>query len=113
MTDLITAYPEVEPFKKLKAVVNLVKNIAEDMPLKLYKSYIVNRYKDKIMSKDEEFFLSFEGYHNDIKMVSQHPEYWNDFITQLKSMWGTMSNENKKVIWNYMTILTVIADNIS
>lgn len=113
MSDLILAYPEIEHFKKLKGIFTLVKNVAEDKPAKLFKSYIADRYKEHITQKNEQFFLGFEDYHDDIKCVTEHPEYWNEFIQHLKVMWTTMHDDNKNAIWNYMILLTLLCENVS
>jgi hypothetical protein len=113
MRDLIIAYPEIEHFKSLKALFTLVKNVAEDKPVQIFKTYIVRQYREHIMSRDENFFLNFDDYHKDIEVITQQPQYWNDFILQLKGMWTTMSADNKEAIWNYMSLLVLIADNIA
>lgn len=109
MNDLILAYPEIEQFKSLKAAFTVLKNVSEQTPLKYYNKYVVAKYRQQIKDRDEDFFLKCKDY-EDIKDVSSQPEYWEDFLEQLKTMWVPMSQENKEAIWNYFTILTVLAE---
>lgn len=115
MNDLILAYPEIEQFKSLKAAFSLLKNIDENKPIKYFKSYFLTKYGQRIKERDEQFFIECTDYNTDIRTISTSkcPEYWEDFIEHLKSMWSTMSPENKEVIWNYLAILTLIAEKIT
>lgn len=112
MTDLIVAYPEVEQFKKLKAIFTLVKNVSEDTPLKIFKEHVVRHFREYILNRDETFFMTFEGYHENLKSVSNHADYWYEFIVYLKQMWETMSKENKDAIWNHLVVLIMISDKL-
>ena len=112
MNDLILAYPEIEQFKSLKAAFTVLKNVSEQTPLKYYNKYVVAKYRKQIKERDEEFFLKCKDY-DDIKDVSATPEYWEDFLEQLKIMWATMSADNKEAIWNYFTILTLLAEKVA
>jgi len=110
MNDLILAYLEIEQFKSLKAALTLLKNISEKTPMQYFKQFILPKYGAQIKTRDEQFFLACNDYSGDIQQVATRPEYWEDFIDHLKSMWGTMSDDNKEAIWNYMTLLTAIAE---
>ena len=112
MNDLILAYPEIEQFKSLKAAFTLLKNVSDQTPLKYYKKFVTDKYGRQIKERDEDFFLQCKDY-DDIQQLSTQPEYWEDFLEQLKVMWQTMSYENKEAIWNYFSILTLLAEKVN
>ncbi len=112
LADLIQAYPEIEQFKTLKGAFTLLKNVSEDTPLKMFQRNVLSKYSKEIEERDEHFFLQRDDYDSDIIQVTTHVEYWRDFITNLKSLWQSMSPENKEAIWNHLNFLTVIARQI-
>ena len=60
-------------------------------------------FEDVIRAKKEEFFLTYD-------FAQLGAEGWlMDVITKLKGMWATLSENNKKCIWDYINILLDIA----
>lgn len=105
--DLITAFPNIEQFKYLKSGFTMVSNIDSKTPQRIFSKYIEAKgYKDYILSKNEDFFLN----HEEFEVHSVRKEYWNEFIDHLRSIWKTMSHENKEAIWKYLKVLVILSD---
>lgn len=76
-------------------------------PSKIIKSFIQHLYpyKDKIMSKDEAFFLG-DG-------VQIKQDYLSEAI-HLTELWkNKLSEQNKQVVWKYFQVMTVLAEKFN
>ena len=111
LKELQNAYPEIDQFKRLKAAFNLLSSVQEDAPVKIFKRVVLDRFKDKILSSNEDFFLDYADY-DGIENYSKRPEYWADFFEQLKSLWKDMSQDNKDAIWKYMKLLVLLGEAV-
>jgi len=65
-------------------------------------------YADKILAKDEAFFLqnSFSEIHADITDAM-------DVISKVKSYWSQLDAVNKDVVWKYLKVLTLLDRKIT
>lgn len=106
--DLITSYPELDQLKQLRSGFTLVKNCDPKSPQRIFSSYVLTKYRDNILSKNEEFFLN----NNDIEITSGKKEYWYEFINYIKIIWKTLDNDNKDIIWKYFHSLLILSDKI-
>lgn len=107
--DLITSYPDLEPFKHLRSGFTLVKNCDPKSPQRIFNSHVLTKYREHILSKNEDFFLTT----NDIEITNGKKEYWHEFINYIKIIWKTLDNENKEIIWKYFHSLLILSDKIS
>lgn len=60
-------------------------------------------YKDKILNKDEQFFIDGGGQEN---LDADKYEY----SLNLKTQWKTFSDSNKAIIWKFFQVLVVLAE---
>ena len=92
-------------FRSLKGGFGMLKTLDEKKPQVIFKEYIVNDYRDKIMNKDETFFLDKK-----YDITSSQKEYWVDFIKNIKTVWLSMNNDSKENMWKYFKILVILSD---
>jgi hypothetical protein len=109
--DMINGFPReyeqvVGEFKTLKSGFNLLKNVDEKKPQKVFREYVVAEYRDKIMNRDESFFMEKK----DFDIASKRKEYWMEFIEMIKTAWSSMDDANKDIIWKYFKLLVVLSD---
>jgi hypothetical protein len=98
--ELVLTFPNVNNFKKYQTALKVVRKSTPKVPLKeFYDS--VKPYSDKIMKKDETFFLE----------DAQDIEFINDL--NIQSVWGESSNNTKDAIWQYLQTLYILATTIS
>jgi hypothetical protein len=97
--DLIDGFPKTPEY-------NVLKNMDNKQPQRIFRDYIIETYRDKIANEDESFFLS----KNDFEITSRRKEYWMDFIDKIKMAWAKMDDENKKIIWKYFRLLVALSD---
>jgi hypothetical protein len=93
-------------FKTLKSSFNLLKNVNEKTPQRVFRDYVLVTYRDKIVNQDESFFLD----KNDFEITSKRKEYWMDFIDKIKAAWSSMDDQNKDIIWKYFKLLVFLSD---
>ena len=109
MKDLIAVFSQIEQFKYLRSGFNVVKNLDYKTPQKIFNSYISTTFKEQILNKDEDFFLTKTDY-NIRNSSSYKKEYWDEFIEYIRTIWKTLDNDNKDIIWKYFHILVVLND---
>jgi hypothetical protein len=107
--DLITAFPHIQEFKKFKSGLTMLRNIDPKTPQSIFNSYVLSKYKEALLNKNECVFLDEQEF----EVYSTRKEYWLEFINQLKSIWTTLDDENKQVIWKYFHVLIVLSDKCS
>lgn len=105
--DLVTTFPEVAEFKKLKSGLLLLKNVDERKPREFFNNYVGTNFKQQILSKDESFFIN--EVQNHVQGGLDNTQ-WQNVIGLIHNLWGTLSNENKENIWKYFQVLIAIND---
>lgn len=104
--DLIVSFPDITEFKRFKSGLNLLRNVDPKSPQTIFNNYVITKFKDSILSKDDSFFLD----NDDFGIVSTRKDYWIEFIEQLKLLWKTIDHDNKDVIWKYLHVLYVLSN---
>ena len=103
--DLIKTFPEENDFKVYRRGLEWLKESNAKKICNLFKVYTFN-YREKIISKDETFFLSTN--YDDV--VDTNDEGIVLVINKLKKYWSTLTPENQKTIWEYLNTLLKLAD---
>jgi hypothetical protein len=103
--DLVASFPNIEQFRHWRSALNLMKNLDQKGPQRLFSNYMTGSLKEYILTKNEDFFLVEENI-----SVTKDTEYWNSFFSYLRNVWKTLSTEDKEVIWKYFHILVVLSD---
>ena len=106
--DLIYIFPEENDFKVYKRGIMLINSANAKKICNLFKDYMI-LYRTKIIDKDESFFLT--NNYTEIVTYSQS-EGVEGIIMKLKGYWTTLSDSNKKTIWDYLNSLIKLSDLI-
>lgn len=93
-------------FKRIKTCMMMLRNVDPKSPLRIFNDYVLKKYKDAILKKDESVFLEETQY----EIYSPRKEYWCEFIDNIKTIWKDLSNDNKEVIWKYFHVLVVLTE---
>jgi hypothetical protein len=104
--DLLASFPNIEQFKYIRSGVNVVKNLDIKSPQRIFNTYVSDKYRDYILTKNEEFFLNADN----IDIPGSRKEYWMEFIKYLRTIWVTLDTDNKEVIWKYFHVLLILSD---
>jgi len=106
--DLIYIFPEENDFKVYKRGIMMINSANAKKICNLFKDYMI-LYRNKIIDKDESFFLT--NNYTEIVTYSQS-EGVEGIIMKLKGYWTTLSDSNKKTIWDYLNSLIKLSDLI-
>jgi hypothetical protein len=93
LVELRDMYPQDTDFPMFITSINLLKNTNPSMLAKyIYEN--TNRFEEKIMNKDEKFFLdnNFDEYNGYVDM---------DLFGKLKQYVASMSSSSKDSVWKY------------
>ena len=104
--DLCNVFPNVGEFTRFRSGVLMLQNLEPKTLENIFRTYVLSKYKDQILEKDESFFLE----HTEFDIYSQRSDYWLSLIDQIKEMWKTLNDDNKEIIWKYFHVLIVISD---
>ena len=110
--DLSATFPELNDIKSIKTSFVFAKSMNPRMPQQLFKSYVADKFGEKIMARDEGFFLEhdYKDVLDDSGMISGFDKSSVDIIGQLKTMWKDMSTVNKDAVWKYLAVLVYLSD---
>lgn len=108
--DLVTTFPEVTEFKKLKSGLLLLKNVDERKPREFFNNYVGANFKHQILNKDESFFIN--EVQNHVQGGIDNSQ-WQNVISLIHNIWATLSDDNKENIWRYFQVLIAINDKCS
>jgi len=107
--DLITTFPEENDFKVYKRGIILLNSANSKKICLLFKDYMV-LFRQKIIEKDESFFLN----NNYTEIVNNiQSDGLESIIKKLKNYWNNMSIGNKEKIWEYLNSLIKLSDLIN
>jgi len=105
--DLVYIFPTVRDFQIFKTACEWSICIDPSSPQSFFNSLIVVPFKEKILIKDESFFLD-ESY-EDFSDYMNHYGHDLNLVNKLKKIWVTLDDENKEIIWKYMQVLLCIS----
>jgi len=75
---------------------------------KFIDNFVLNvlKYKKDIEARNENFFLT----NNYSSEINNNQDYMNK-IFEFKTIWTTLNNTNKEYIFQYMSLLCILAEN--
>ena len=99
--DLIFIYPSIDDFKVFRTASYAASILDITGPQVYFQLYVVEPYEVKIMARDEHFFMR-QTYDDETNQNL-------DIVAKLKNVWGTMSCQNKDIIWKYLQVLVYLS----
>tara|TARA_B100001094_G_C17775202_1_gene597026 strand:+ start:141 stop:503 length:363 start_codon:yes stop_codon:yes gene_type:complete len=99
INELSEMFPQDKHIAMGKSTLFIVKKANPRKLLEFFKFYFY-KYEDKIMSKDESFFLE----RNFDDQLSDYVKSLNA-ITNLKQYWKNLTEKTKNTIWLYLIVL--------
>ena len=97
LKQLENMYPDDTDFPVFITTLNLLKSTNPILVVKFVKENIVDLYKDKILNKDESFFLDQD--------YTKHGDVDLNIVHKLKKYVKDMSPNSKDVVWKYIDLL--------
>jgi hypothetical protein len=105
--NLSDSFPDIVDFKKFKTGIIMMSNLEPKSAQRIFKLYISDKFREQILNKDEQFFLVEAKFDN---CYIKRNDYWIDFINRIKTIWTTISLDEKEIIWKFLHILLLLSD---
>lgn len=87
---------------ELQSLVSMGLLVDRMIAIRMFESY-AGRYEAAILARDEAFFLN-ESFDDVVSAAAGSP----DIIARIKTVWRTLTDENKDIIWKYVQLLLVL-----
>ena len=102
LDQLIAVFPDDSDFPTFKTGLHLLQKTNPKIVPEQVVIHVVP-YEATIQARDEKFFLNhgFEDYTSDDALGT--------VIMKMKSLWSGLSDNSKKVVWDYITLLMGLA----
>ena len=104
LTELKQMYPNDPDFPTFITTLSMAKMVNPMMVLKVIKTDIVDKYGDKINSRDESFFMTHD--------YTSDGEVDVDIVQKLKQYITGMSAPSKEIVWKYIEIISKLCVKI-
>ncbi len=110
--ELCITYPEDTDFPYYKRLINQLIRVNVRKPAELF-AYYVSDHVNEIYNRNSDFFLNKGNNlieNNEIDADSQVEAF--RLIANLSKYWTEMAEDNRKVIWDYLIILTKLSSQL-
>ena len=104
LKQLENMYPDDTDFPVFLTTLDLLKSTNPILVVKFVKENIVDLYKDKILNKDESFFLDQD--------YTKHGDVDLNIVHKLKKYVKDMSPNSKDVVWKYIELIMKLSMKI-
>jgi hypothetical protein len=101
--ELTKMYPDDKDFPDFAANLKIMKFMNPMYPINFIKTDVIDKFDDKIIAKDESFFLN----NKDIQESADI-----NVMYKLKNYITDMTDANKNAVWSYIEIITRITKKI-
>jgi len=109
LDELIKTYPEDKDFPYYRRLIDNLKKFNVRKPIE-YFAITVQKHTQQIQERNSDFFLN-----NFQKIVSEETNDQNNkneafrLFDNLKKYWLEMPEDNRKVVWDYLNVLTKLS----
>ena len=105
--ELSNLFPQDVDLKTATNMIRLLKKTNPRKLLSLFNQFVLG-YREKILARDESFFLD----HTFNEFQDKQQNSTESLIKQLKTHWKEMSPTSKKATWDYFIVLIKLSDKI-
>jgi hypothetical protein len=109
LDELIQTYPEDKDFAYYKRLIDQLKRFNVRKPIEYFAS-VMQKHVVQIQARDSDFFFN-----NVTQLITSETEDSSNqneafrLFTNIKKYWSEMPEDNKKVIWDYLNVLTKLS----
>ena len=109
LDELIKTYPEDKDFAYYKRLIDQLKRFNVRKPIE-YFAAVMQKHVVQIQARDSDFFFN-----NVTQLITSETDDSSNqneafrLFTNIKKYWSEMPETNKKVIWDYLNILTKLS----
>lgn len=110
LEELSKLFPGDSDFPAYRTSVLLIKKANPNLVIKEIMSHVIP-FEDMIRARDAGYFLGGRPSQDAVDLVSS--QSIDPVLDKLRGCWRAMSDENRKVVWDYMILLIEIAKRYS
>lgn len=109
---LASTFPEQAEFRKLSSGLALWRMAAPAAPLESFRSgALTDAFRQAVFTKNDAFFLTANAEPTpELSGVLGGQTTFIRFVDTLRCLWHTLDEDNRMVVWKYLTALVLIAD---
>lgn len=107
VADLVKVFPDDSELKLLQKSIALILVVNERMILNIYRDRVLTPFGDKLMERNEEFFLE-----NNYQEIRKEIEDGARIIEKVKGFWKTLDSANKEIVWKYLQVLLMLCKKV-
>ena len=103
--DLSESFPEERDIKSALEMIRFAKASSPKIILELYYEHVYKGIHEAVKNEDSNYIIKYanEKIENEFNEISPALSIFNKY-------WHTMSDGNKKTIWNYLKVLNVLVE---
>jgi len=103
--DLSESFPEERDIKSALEIIKFAKASSPRIAMELYYENVFKAVSEAVKNEDAEFIIQYAS-----KMIETQFNEISPALTIFNKHWHTMSDSNKKSIWNYLKVLNTLVE---
>lgn len=103
--DLSESFPEERDIKNALEMIKFAKASNPKLILDLYYEHVYKGIHEAVKNEDANYIIDYAN-----KKISTEFNEISPALTIFNKYWHTMSDSNKKSIWNYLKVLNVLVE---
>ena len=103
--DLSESFPEERDIKSALEIIKFAKASSPRIAMELYYENVFKAVNEAVKNEDAEFIIQYAS-----KMIETQFNEISPALTIFNKHWHTMSDSNKKSIWNYLKVLNTLVE---
>jgi len=103
--DLYTSFPEERDIKSALEIIKFAKASNPKIVLDLYQEHVYNAINEAVKNEDANFIIEYAN-----QKISTEFNEISPALTIFNKYWHTMSDSNKKSVWNYLKVLNILVE---
>jgi hypothetical protein len=103
--DLYTSFPEERDIKSALEIIKFAKASNPKIVLDLYQEHVYKAISEAVKNEDANFIIEYAN-----QKISTEFNEISPALTIFNKYWHTMSDSNKKSVWNYLKVLNILVE---
>jgi hypothetical protein len=103
--ELSESFPEERDIKSALEIIKFAKASSPRIAMELYYENVFKGVNEAVKNEDAEYIIQYAN-----KMIETQFNEISPALTIFNKHWHTMSDSNKKSIWNYLKVLNILVE---
>ena len=103
--DLSESFPEERDIKSALEIIKFAKASSPKVAMELYYENVYKTVNEAVKNEDAEYIIMYAN-----RLIETQFNEISPALTIFNKHWHTMSDSNKKSIWNYLKVLNTLVE---